>query len=232
MAIVQDWKIRAAQAVCHETGRSFVDGEVFLTCLFEDSDSDGFVRRDYSLKAWESVQSSLAPAPYSFWKSTFRVPEPVETTKLSVTETPIEDLLRRFIEEDSPATEKARYILVLMLERGKILRQVDSRSIGERNLIFYEHSKTGDVFIVTDPGLKLSEVEDVQREVIELISEGDRKSSTESARQGVMEPSESDPSDDKEQSQQEGDQATETEDQAVTHSGEETTDAVRSDPNI
>ena len=57
-----------------------------------------------------------------------------------------------------------------MLERKRILKQVttESRSDGRRVLI-YEHSATGDVFIVHDPQLRLDELETVQNEVAQLL---------------------------------------------------------------
>jgi len=174
MAIIQDWKIRSTQARCEATGQPFADGEGFYTCIFEDPGSDGFLRRDYSAGAWKQARKSLDPAPFSFWKSTYKAPDrdpEGETTS----EASVEGMLRRFIEEDDPRTENARYILALMLERNKTLIPTDTRETETRTLLFYEHADNGDVFIVADPGLKLDEVESVQREVSELLAEEEQK---------------------------------------------------------
>jgi hypothetical protein len=56
-----------------------------------------------------------------------------------------------------------------MLERRKLLRPTDTRQVGERKLLIYEHARSGEVFIVADPGLSLAEVDRVRSEVAELL---------------------------------------------------------------
>ena len=46
---------------------------------------------------------------------------------------------------------------------------------GGRRLLFYEHAATGETFVVTDPGLRLDQLEEVQREVSELLKERRRR---------------------------------------------------------
>jgi hypothetical protein len=179
MAIIQDWKIRSTHARCEVSGEPFLDGDQFYTCIFDEPASDGFLRRDYSTTAWKKVRKKLDPPPFSFWKSTYKAP--VRATEDHRTaDTSVEGMLRRFIDEDDPRTEKARYILALMLERKKTLIPTDVKETGTRTLLFYEHADNGDVFIVTDPGLRLAEIESVQREVVDLLSEEDRRVSEES----------------------------------------------------
>ena len=80
-----------------------------------------------------------------------------------------ETLLRRLVEDEEESTENARYILALMLERKKTLKQTDSRKTDTGKLLIYEHAVSGEVFIVRDPELKLSEIESVQDEVAVLL---------------------------------------------------------------
>lgn len=174
MAIIQDWKIRSTEAKCVVSGEPFKDGEDFYTCIFDDPESDGFIRRDYSVGAWQEVRPSLDPKPFSFWRSTYKAPVKVEEEK-KIEDTSAEGMLRRFIEEDDSRTENARYILALMLERKKVLIPTDSKETETRKLLFYEHEENGDVFIVADPGLKLAEIEVVQTEVSELLAEEEAK---------------------------------------------------------
>jgi hypothetical protein len=173
MAIILDWKIRATQAQCELKGEAFADGQEFYTCIFDDPESDGFIRRDYAIESWEKVQSKIDPPPFSFWKSTYKAPV-VETDKKKIDESSVEGMLRRFTEEDDPKTENARYILVLMLERKKKLIPTDVQEAESRKLLFYEHEESGEVFIVGDPGLKLDEIETVQMEVAELLAAEER----------------------------------------------------------
>ncbi len=77
-----------------------------------------------------------------------------------------ESLLRRLIAEGDPASAKARFILALMLERKRILRPVESRDAG---LLVYEHTLTGDSFVVANPNLSLESIPAIQREVSVML---------------------------------------------------------------
>ena len=57
-----------------------------------------------------------------------------------------------------------------MLERKKTLKETDSRSLGSARLRIYEHGKTGEVFIIRDPQLKLDQLESIQREVSDMLA--------------------------------------------------------------
>ena len=157
-------------------------------------------------------------------------------------DTSAEGMLRRMAEEDEPHTENARFILALMLERKKTLIPTDVKDAETRKLLFYEHKDTGDVFIVADPGLHLSEIEAVQREVTELLAReesGQTHSVEESAEaaegeaiDGEGEPSdaegpgEEESAEQAEQTEEEGGETEPAEDIAVTGSDEELSETV------
>ncbi len=230
MAIIQDWKIRSTHARCELTGEPFADGQPFFTCIFEDAESDGFLRRDYSAESWRKVRKSLDPAPYSFWKSTYKAPAREAEDKTGA-EASVEGMLRRFIEEDDPATENARYILALMLERNKTLVPADTKETETRTLLFYEHADNGDVFIVADPGLRLDEIESVQREVSEQLAAEERRLSAGSSENGLQ-AQHDEPQGDEGKADQNGDEAAEPEEEAVALSGEEAADRFGTDAGI
>jgi hypothetical protein len=102
-----------------------------------------------------------------------------------------ESLLRRLIDEDSPLTENTRFILALMLERKKTLKETDSRSLGSARLRIYEHGKTGEVFIIRDPQLKLDQLESIQREVSDMLAS---RTTTPASPEAENTPSETPPS--------------------------------------
>ena len=79
-------------------------------------------------------------------------------------------LLRQYMQDGDSQQASARYILALMLERKRLLKQVEARKDenGDRILI-YEHVKTGEVFVVPEPELHLDQIEKVQREVSSLL---------------------------------------------------------------
>ena len=79
-------------------------------------------------------------------------------------------MLRQFMETEDPTRQNAIFILAVMLERRRILveRDMKTREDGLK-VRFYEHRKTGEIFVVPDPGLRLDELEQVQQEVITLL---------------------------------------------------------------
>jgi hypothetical protein len=91
--------------------------------------------------------------------------------EISSRESP-ETLLRRLIDEDQEHTEHARYILALMLERKKQLVPRETKYTEQGTLLLYEHRKSGEVFIIRDPELRLDEIESVQEEVATLLGFG------------------------------------------------------------
>jgi hypothetical protein len=65
----------------------------------------------------------------------------------------------------------ARYLLAVMLERKRILKEVEVKRAEDGALTrIYEHGKSGEVFVVPDPQLRLDEIEQVQDEVAALLA--------------------------------------------------------------
>jgi hypothetical protein len=85
-----------------------------------------------------------------------------------------EEILARLVEEDQDHTENTRYILAVMLERQKLLRETDSQRTPSGILRVYEHRKTGEVYLIRDPDIPLDQVETVQNEVIVLLENNGR----------------------------------------------------------
>ena len=171
MALHEPWSIKSRAHVCAVSERHFEDGESFCTAIFPDPESSGYLRKDFSADAWDQRSEDDA-VPFSFWQSIYRAP--VKEEEVEITEESPEDLLRRLIEEDEEHTENVRYILAIMLERKKQLVEVDSQPTATGIIRIYEHRKSGDVFIVKDPNIPLSEVEKVQDEVAILLENGGR----------------------------------------------------------
>lgn len=235
MAIIQDWKIRSTLAKCEMSGEPFQDGEVFYTCIFDDSGTEGFTRRDYSVGAWKKNRKKMDPKPFSFWKSTYKAKVPVKIAEENAMEhRSIEGMLRGFIEEDKPGTENARYILALMLERKKTLIPVDTQVTESRTLLFYEHADNGDVFFVVDPGLRLDEIETVQREVVDLLAEEDRKAeaAAESVYETLAEHADKNSESDENQSEEESENPAESKDEAIPFPGDDLPESDRLDAGV
>lgn len=169
MAINENWNIRGRSHVCAHTERPFAEGDTFYTALFEEGPEKELVRRDYSADAWKELEGTLTP--FSFWKSTYDPPKTEGRVEVVEKES-AEALLRRLVEEDSITTENTRYILAVMLERKKQLRQTGTRETEDATFLVYEHPKSGEVYIIRDPELKLDQLETVQTEVSRLLEQG------------------------------------------------------------
>lgn len=166
--INQEWSIQGRGHVCSATGEPFQDGQHFYTLLFDEK--AGFRREDLSEAAFKARPAD-GPKPFSFWRSKYEKPAPAAPEALG--KQTAEDLLRRYMAEDSPQHTNARYILALMLERKRLLKPIEQRrSEDGRLLLVYEHSKTGEVFVIPDPQLRLDEIEGVQMEVAAMLSPG------------------------------------------------------------
>lgn len=171
MALVESWHVRSRGRECAATQRPFVDGETIVTALFPDPESSGYLRRDYGEDGWATWQETGEP-PFSFWRTTYTAAPNAEAAaaeKLSA-----EEILQRLVEEDEDHTENARFILAVMLERQKLLRETDHQRTPTGILRVYEHRKTGEVFIVKDPDIPLSDIDAVQQEVFLLLENNGR----------------------------------------------------------
>jgi hypothetical protein len=163
-----EWSIQARGDRCAASGQPFEEGEFFYTLLFDEK--DGFRREDVSEAAFKE-RSAEAPAPYSFWRSKYEAPPAVAPEALG--KQTAEDLLRRYMADQSPQNANARYILALMLERKRLLKEIETKYEEEGGLLrIYEHVKTGEVFLIPDPQLRLDQVAGVQADIASMLAPG------------------------------------------------------------
>lgn len=160
-----DWTIQSRADRCAATGVEFAEGEYFYTLLFDEK--TGFRREDLSEASFQARPAD-APVPFSLWRSKYEPPAPPAPEALG--KQTAEDLLRRYLEEGQPQHRNACYILALMLERKRILKEVEVKQSEEGETIrIYTYAKTGEVFLIPDPHLRLDQLADVQEEVAGLL---------------------------------------------------------------
>jgi hypothetical protein len=159
----QEWDIKACGHACAGTGEPFADGQVIHSCLYFGE--EGYARKDFSEAGWTDAARQGA---LSVWKAQYHAPPPPapEPVKKETAET----LLRQFMAREDFSRKNAIYILAVMLERKRVLmeRDVQVREDGSKVRV-YEHRKTGEVFAVPDPDLKLTELAEVEQEVADLL---------------------------------------------------------------
>ena len=159
--LATDWPIKQRSDYCHVTQRPFAPGELFYTLLYRDG--DGFRREDLSEEAWLNRNENIQP--FSFWKTKF---EPELSTPEPLAKENAEALFRRLIVQ-ADAPPHAGFILAVMLERKRVLKQIRAEENNGRRTLIYEHSQNGDVFIVEDPRLRLDHLERIQEEMMHLL---------------------------------------------------------------
>jgi hypothetical protein len=57
-----------------------------------------------------------------------------------------------------------------MLERKRILKVKEQFQRDGARVFIYEQPKTGDVFTITDPNLRMDQLEEVQRDILHLLN--------------------------------------------------------------
>jgi len=166
--MAQDWDIKARSEACHECKTAFQDKQQYFCALVFGT--EGYIRKDYCGRCWMGGKKDVT-SPYSQWQGVFHPPPPPPEEALK--KETAESLLRRLIQDNDASKKNVMYILAVMLERKRILaeRDVQKHDDGAK-VIVYEHKKTGETFLVPDPGLKLDQLEDVQREVVEMLGGG------------------------------------------------------------
>jgi hypothetical protein len=163
--MAQEWNIRPRGVSCTACAAGFAEGQDFFTRLtFEGPE---YSRGDYCAVCWEA--ETLRQPGYSSWKGIFHVP-PAEPDRRVRKET-AETLLRDLIEENDPGKKRVIYILAVMLERQRVFVERDVKTLEDGSrVVVYEHRRTGEVFAVTDPRLKLTEIEPLQQEIMSLLT--------------------------------------------------------------
>lgn len=166
--MADSYSIKSRSHRCSLTEVPFQEGDTFVAAIFPDPDSDGYLRRDFSLQAWQEKENNPEEEiPFSFWKSHYK--PPVKEEEVRVTSHNPEALFTKLVEENEEHTENARFILAVMLERKKLLRETDTQQLPSALLRIYEHRKTGHVYIVKDPQIALADVDTIQEEIHRLL---------------------------------------------------------------
>ena len=172
----QEWNIKSCKGLCHQCDKAFAEDEDFITCLNfghprnEEGEEDtgqppGYIRHDYCLECWSD---ELKQGSISSWKTFYKPPPPPKEE--AVKKETAESVLRGLLKKNKPNDANTIFVLAVMLERKKDLieKEVQKKKGGKRIRV-YEHKVSGDTFLVTDPDLRLDELEKVQAEVAELL---------------------------------------------------------------
>jgi len=167
---IMEWNIQSRAHACRACSRAFADQQVYHTLLFDEK--QGYARLDVCQSCWEEQYTEGATSRKGFvshWQGVFEVPSPKPEP---IHKENAESLLRKLTERRDPRYEAAAFILAVMLERKRLLKVKDQFPQNDRRVFVYEQPGTGDVFTITDPALRLDQLETVQRDVAELLEHG------------------------------------------------------------
>jgi hypothetical protein len=164
-----DWQIQARSKACANCGTLFGEGDAYC-CLLAES-GDELERRDYCAPCWEASSSAFLEASpaISTWQGT--VPPKLVPPDEPIKRTTAETLLHKYLHSTGPDEKSFCFILGLILERKRLLRRrqvVRDEHRGAR-LVVYEHARTGESYVIEDPGLSLSELDEVHAHVTAIL---------------------------------------------------------------
>ena len=162
-----DWNIQSRAHACQACGKPFLDKEPFHTLLFDQK--TGYERLDVCEPCWAAQYSQGATSRKGFishWQGVFELPE---VQAEPIRKENAESLLRKLVEVNDPKHGPACFILAVMLERKRVLKVKDQTQRDGQRVFIYEHPKTGDLFTITDPNLRLDQLDEVQRDVAHLL---------------------------------------------------------------
>jgi len=167
---LSDWNIQSRSHQCHTCDQSFADGASYYTVLaYENSE---YLRHDICEACWNGESEGVTDRKgfISHWQGTYKAPPPAPPD--AIQKDNAEGLLRKLVKTGDERWREASYILAVMLERKRVLKVKEQ--IHEKNgrAFVYELPHTGDIFTISDPDLKMEELEQVQIEVAALLEHG------------------------------------------------------------
>ena len=162
----QEWNIRSRGHSCTICGKALVDKTPVVSALREVN--DGYERFDCHPECWNTREDKWEP--FSQWDGVYLAPVK-ETKEEPLKKEDAGELLRQLVTLDDPAMKNVVYVLAVMLERSRILVERDSKLQPDGTIRrVYEDRKQGDTFVILDPRLRLDNIEEVQRQVVALLS--------------------------------------------------------------
>jgi hypothetical protein len=168
---MNEWNIQSRASACEACSQPFADQQPYHTLLF-DEQLEHLHRSDICKPCWQNQFSDGAKERKGFishWQGVYEVPTPpVDAIHKDTAET----LLRKLIEQNDPRYAPAAFILAVMLERKRILKVKEQIARDGKRVFIYEQPKTGDMFTIADPNLRLDQLEQVQRDVAALLEGG------------------------------------------------------------
>lgn len=157
-----DYQIQAPSRRCAVTARELRPGERYHGVLIDEGAR--FVRHDYAVEAW----TGPPPGAFSHWLG--HVPKDGEHQRRPAID---DELLVECFQRLDGATDAAkvhfRYVIALLLMRRKRFKFEDASKDAAGETLTLRCARTGERFVVTDPGLTEEAMAAVQDEVFQVL---------------------------------------------------------------
>lgn len=166
---MNEWNIQTRARGCQSCDKAFEDQELCHTLLVEERHQ--LARLDVCQKCWETQYAEGAADRKGFishWQGEFQPPPPAPPDPIR--REAAEELLRRLIAAGQPNDGPVCYILAVMLERKRLLKVKEQFQRDGARVFIYEQPATGDVFTITDPDLRLDQLDEVQHKIAQLLN--------------------------------------------------------------
>lgn len=158
-----EYEVTRAVGRCTVTGRTFSEGELFHSALFETP--DGFERRDYSTESWEG------PPEGALCHFQTRLAKKEEARKkLFVDSDVLINLFLRLADIDDPLKLRFRFVLSLIMLRKRLLKY--ERTVREDSREFWEMRMMRDKTLhrVLNPVLDEQEIQELTGELGSILA--------------------------------------------------------------
>ena len=168
---MNEWNIQSRAHACEACAKPFTDKQSYHTLLFDEKQD--FRRMDICELCWAAQFSQGATERkgfISYWQGTYEAPPPAPPDPIQKENA--ESILRKIIELQDEKYAAVAYILAVMLERKRLLKVKEQIVREDARVFIYEQPKTGDIFTVRDPNLQLGQLDQVQRQVADLLEHG------------------------------------------------------------
>ncbi len=166
-----DWNLHHRAHACQACSQPFADTQPYHTLLYDTRGE--YERLDVCGPCWTAQFSQGAAERKGFvshWQGEFVAPPaaPPDPIQRETAET----LLRKLTGQNDPQFRAASFILAVMLERKRLLKVRAQSHEGGTRIFHYEEPRSGDLFTIPDPNLRLDQLDDVQRQVAQLLQHG------------------------------------------------------------
>jgi hypothetical protein len=165
---MNEWNIQSRAHACEACGQPFADRQPYRTILLDEGKE--LRRSDICEPCAQQAGDARTRAGFiSHWQGIYEAPAPIVD---AIQKETAETVLRKLIEQNDPRYAPAAYILAVMLERKRILKVKEQIVRDGQRVFIYEQPKTGDIFTIADPNLRLDQLEELQRDVAMLLERG------------------------------------------------------------